>query len=78
MISGITTNPSLAAKEGITAEEYEERMFAYGAPRGSAICRMVDASEIGYLAAFLASDKAWAITGEVIMADGGTGEFVYY
>jgi enoyl-[acyl-carrier-protein] reductase (NADH) len=39
---------------------------------------MVDASEIGYLTAFLASDKAWAITGEVIAAGGGTGNAVYY
>ena len=69
---------SLALDEGITPEEREERMFAPGSPSGNAICRMVDASEIGYLAAFLASDKAWAINGEVIMADGGTGELVYY
>ena len=68
----------LASKENITAEEYEERMFSPGASRGNAIGRMVDASEIGYLAAFLASDKAWAISGEVIMADGGTGDSVYY
>jgi enoyl-[acyl-carrier-protein] reductase (NADH) len=39
---------------------------------------MVDSEEIGYLTAFLASDKAWAITGEVIGAGGGTGKSVYY
>jgi enoyl-[acyl-carrier-protein] reductase (NADH) len=39
---------------------------------------MVDASEIGYLTAYLASDKSWAVTGEVIMAGGGTGNAVYY
>jgi enoyl-[acyl-carrier-protein] reductase (NADH) len=39
---------------------------------------MVDASEIAYLTAFLASDKAWAITGEVIAATGGAGNAVYY
>jgi enoyl-[acyl-carrier-protein] reductase (NADH) len=39
---------------------------------------MVDASEIGYLTAYLCSDKAWAVTGEVIAAGGGTGNAVYY
>jgi enoyl-[acyl-carrier-protein] reductase (NADH) len=39
---------------------------------------MVDASEIGFLTAFLASDKAWAITGELIAAGGGVGNAVYY
>ena len=43
-----------------------------------AICRMVDASEIAYLTAFLASDKAWAITGELVVANGGVGQAVYY
>ena len=43
---------------------------------GNAICRMVDASEVGYLTAYLCSDKAWAVTGEVIAAGGGTGNAV--
>lgn len=67
-----------AAQLGISPEEAERQDFAPGSPRGNAICRMVDASEIGYLTAFLASDKAWAITGEVIAAGGGTGNAVYY
>jgi len=67
-----------AAQLGISTEEVERQDFAPGSPRGNAICRMVDASEIGYLTAFLASDKAWAITGEVIAAGGGTGNAVYY
>ena len=66
------------AQLGVSPEEAEQRDFAPGSPRGNAICRMVDASEIGYLAAFLASDKAWAITGEVIAATGGSGNAVYY
>ncbi len=68
----------LADKEGITPEALEEGMFAPGSQRGNSIGRMVDASEIAYLAAFLASDKAWAVTGEVIMAGGGFGDSVYY
>ena len=67
------------AKElGISIEDVETQDFTPDSPRGNAICRMVDASEIGYLAAFLASDKAWAVTGEVIAASGGTGNAVYY
>jgi hypothetical protein len=27
---------------------------------------------------FLASDKAWAVTGELIVATGGAGQSVYY
>ena len=67
-----------AAQLGIPVEEVEQRDFAPDSPRSNAICRMVDASEIGYLTAYLASDKAWAITGEVIAAGGGTGNAVYY
>jgi enoyl-[acyl-carrier-protein] reductase (NADH) len=39
---------------------------------------MVDAEEIAYVTAFLASDKAWSVTGELIVANGGTGAAVYY
>jgi NAD(P)-dependent dehydrogenase (short-subunit alcohol dehydrogenase family) len=67
------------AKElGITPEEVERQDFAEGSPRGNAIGRMVDASEIAHVAAFLASDKAWAVTGELIVATGGAGRSVYY
>ena len=69
---------SRAAELGISPEEMEQRDFAPGSPSGNAICRMVDASEVGYLTAFLCSDKAWAITGELISAGGGTGSAVYY
>ncbi len=67
-----------ATQLGISPKELEERDFAPDSPSGNAICRMVDASEIGYVTAFLASDKAWAITGEVISASGGAGNAVYY
>ena len=60
------------------AEELEQQDFAPDSPRGNAICRMVDAAEVAYLTTYLASDKAWAITGEVIAAGGGTGSAVYY
>jgi NAD(P)-dependent dehydrogenase (short-subunit alcohol dehydrogenase family) len=67
-----------AAELGTTPEEAEQRDFAPGSPRGNSIGRMVDASEIAYLTVFLASDKAWAITGELIVANGGAGQAVYY
>ena len=66
------------AELGISAEEMEEQDFTPGSPRGNAICRMVDGSEIAYLTVFLASDKSWAVTGEVITATGGAGNAVYY
>jgi NAD(P)-dependent dehydrogenase (short-subunit alcohol dehydrogenase family) len=67
------------AKElGVGAEEAEQRDFAPDSPRGNAICRMVDAAEIAYVTAFLASDKAWAISGELVVATGGAGRSVYY
>jgi len=63
---------------GVTPAEAEIQDFADGSPRGNHINRMVDASEIGYLTAYLASDKSWAVTGEVIAAGGGTGNAVFY
>jgi NAD(P)-dependent dehydrogenase (short-subunit alcohol dehydrogenase family) len=67
------------AKEmGITPQEVEAQDFTDGSPRTNHINRMIDASEIGYLTAYLASDKSWAVTGEVIMAGGGSGNAVYY
>ena len=67
------------AKElGVTPEEAEQRDFAPDSPRGNAICRMVDASEIAYVTVFLASEKAWAVSGELVVATGGAGRSVYY
>jgi NAD(P)-dependent dehydrogenase (short-subunit alcohol dehydrogenase family) len=67
-----------AAELGIAPGEVEARDFAPDSPRGNAICRMVDASEIAYLTAFLASDRAWAVSGELVVATGGAGRSVYY
>ena len=49
----------------------ERQDFAPDSPRGNAICRMVDASEIAFVAVFLASDKACAVSGELVAATGG-------
>ena len=67
-----------AAELGITPEEAEQRNYAPDSSRGNAICRMVDAAEVAYVAAFLASDKAWAVSGELVVATGGAGRSVYY
>jgi NAD(P)-dependent dehydrogenase (short-subunit alcohol dehydrogenase family) len=67
-----------AAELGVTPEEAERRAYAPDSPRSNAIGRMVDAVEVGYVAAFLASDKAWAINGELVVATGGAGQAVYY
>jgi len=39
-----------AAQLGISPEEAERQDFAPDSPRGNAICRMVDASEIAFVA----------------------------
>lgn len=67
-----------AERKGTTAQEVEAADFAAGSPRSNAIGRMIDATEIAHLATFLCSDKAWAVTGAVIAADGGGSSAVYY
>ena len=67
------------AKElGVAPEEAERRDFAPDSPRGNSICRMVDAAEIASVAVFLASERAWAVCGELVVANGGAGRAVYY
>ena len=63
---------------GVPPEEAERRDFAPDSPRGNAICRMVDAAEIAHVTVFLASDKSWAVSGELVVATGGAGRSVYY
>ena len=74
--------PSLLAARakqlGVSPEEAERQDFAPDSPRGNAICRMVDASEIAFVTVFLASDKAWAVSGELVAATGGAGRSVYF
>jgi NAD(P)-dependent dehydrogenase (short-subunit alcohol dehydrogenase family) len=67
-----------AKESGLSPEEVEKKNYAPDSPRGNAICRMVDATEIAYVAAFLASDKSWAVCGELVVATGGAGRSVYY
>src|SRR5439155_19628625 len=67
-----------ASQLGVSSEEAERRDFAPDSPRGNSICRMVDASEVAFIAVFLASEKAWAVSGELVAAGGGAGGSVDY
>jgi NAD(P)-dependent dehydrogenase (short-subunit alcohol dehydrogenase family) len=61
-----------ARQQGVTVEEIERRIA-----QNIAIRRIVDAKEVGYVVAFLASPKATAITGEIIAAGGGSQRAVF-
>jgi NAD(P)-dependent dehydrogenase (short-subunit alcohol dehydrogenase family) len=62
-----------AAAAGQSEAEVEKRMAA-----NTLIGRIVDAEEIGYIAAFLASPKSVAITGDAIAAGGGVRGPIHY
>ena len=69
---GITVNtvhPGATRTERTTAED--------AGRVDNAIHRIVDAREIGWLVAFLCSDKASAVTGESVAAGGGVGHSVH-
>jgi NAD(P)-dependent dehydrogenase (short-subunit alcohol dehydrogenase family) len=70
------TAPLVAARAGAagtTPEEVEKRLAA-----NTVIGRIVDAEEVAYIAAFLASPKSVAITGDAIAAGGGTRGAIHY
>jgi len=71
--------PSLLAARatqlGVSPEDAERQDFAPDSPRGNAICHMVDSSEIAFVAVFLASDKAWAVSGDLVAATGTGGRY---
>jgi len=62
-----------ASQQGITIEEAERRMV-----QGISLRRMIDAQEIAYVVAFLASPKSMAINGDAIAVAGGSGRAIYY
>src|SRR6058998_1625937 len=63
-----------ASQLGVSPEEAERQDFAPDSPRGNSICRMVDAAEVAFVAVFLASDKAWAFSGELVVATVGLAD----
>lgn len=62
-----------AQRMGTTTEEAEQRMAG-----GNSVRRIIDAQELGYIVAFLASPKSIAINGDVIAAGGGSGRTIHY
>jgi NAD(P)-dependent dehydrogenase (short-subunit alcohol dehydrogenase family) len=62
---------------GLTRTERTSDEFAESFDRNT-IRRIVDADEIAYVVAFLASPKSAAITGDSIAAGGGTRGPIYY
>ena len=61
-----------AQQQGITREEVEAQVAS-----GIAVGRIIDASEVAYVVAFIASPKAGSITGEAIATGGGVGSAVH-
>ena len=59
--------------QGITAQEAEKRMAT-----NISIGRMINAEEIAYVIAFLASPKSIAINGDAIPTAGGSGRAIHY
>jgi NAD(P)-dependent dehydrogenase (short-subunit alcohol dehydrogenase family) len=62
-----------AAASGASLEETERQISAR-----IAIGRIVDAQEVAYVVAFLASPKSVSITGDAIAAGGGAKGVIYY
>ncbi len=62
-----------ARQLGITVEEVEALVAS-----GNSTKRIVDARELAYVVAFLASPRSIAISGEVISASGGAGQAVFH
>ena len=55
-----------------------ERTPADAPTPSNSVRHLVDASEIAYVVAFLASPKSIAITGDAIAAGGGAGRAIHY
>jgi NAD(P)-dependent dehydrogenase (short-subunit alcohol dehydrogenase family) len=62
-----------ARSQGISEQEAEERMA-----QANSVRRVIDARDIAYVVAFLASPKSIAINGDAIAAGGGVGKAIHY
>jgi NAD(P)-dependent dehydrogenase (short-subunit alcohol dehydrogenase family) len=62
-----------AAAQGVAPEVVESQMAA-----GNSIGRIVDASEVAHVVAFLCSPKSRAINGDAIAAGGGAPRSIHY
>ena len=61
-----------ATNRGVSLEDIEAEVAG-----GIAVRRIIDAAEVAYVAAFIASPKAASITGEAIATGGGVGGAVH-
>jgi NAD(P)-dependent dehydrogenase (short-subunit alcohol dehydrogenase family) len=62
-----------ASRQGVSNAEVERRMAA-----GNSVRRVIDARDIAYIVAFLASPKSGAINGDAIATGGGVGRAIHY
>ena len=62
-----------AKAQGISAEEAEHQLA-----QGNSIRHIVDAKEVAYVIAFLASPKSISINGDAIAAGGGIPKAIHY
>ena len=62
-----------AAEQGVSPTEAAER-----AAQGNSVRRIIDASDIANVVAFLASPRSIAINGDAIAAGGGVGRAIHY
>jgi NAD(P)-dependent dehydrogenase (short-subunit alcohol dehydrogenase family) len=62
-----------ALRENMSVEDVKKRVAS-----GNSTKRIVDASEVAYVVAFLVSPRSIAISGEVISASGGAGQAVFH
>jgi NAD(P)-dependent dehydrogenase (short-subunit alcohol dehydrogenase family) len=69
--------PELIA-ERAEAQEISTDEMKRQLAQANSVRRIIDAREVAYVVAFLASPKSIAITGDVIAAGGGVGSNIYY
>jgi NAD(P)-dependent dehydrogenase (short-subunit alcohol dehydrogenase family) len=62
----------LAAARGVTEEEAERSLM------GNSIRRLIDAEEVGWVVAFLASPRSVAINGDAVACGGGQPGVIFY
>ena len=62
-----------ANQENLTTDVVESSMS-----KGNSIFKLIDAREVAYVVAFLASPKSIAITGDAIASGGGVGRAIHY
>lgn len=62
-----------ASRQGVSIDDVERQLA-----ESNSVHRMIDAREIAYIVAFLASPKSVAINGDAIAAGGGVGRGIHY